>query len=138
MALWERYQGEQSVAAVGVHANTELFHNQEDTDNFQNADIVAVDGILTVLTPDDDLIGIRLLVAHELLTSGDLTEDAPAPDSPQVWYNFFAGRGPLIFRLRSKKTVPPQHKLWVQSWKAAGSATTPVRFGIQIFWQLKH
>ncbi len=138
MAIWERYQGEQSVTTVGVHANTEVFHNQEDTDNFQNADIVGVDGVLTVLTADDDLIGIRLLVCHELLTSGDLHEDDPTPDAPQVWYTFFAGRGPMVFRLRSKKTVPPQHKLWVQSWKAAGSLTTSVKFGILIYWQLKH
>ncbi len=138
MPIWERYDGEGGVTAVGNHINTEVFHNEEDTDNFQNADVIIVDGILTVITDTDDLVGIRTLVCPELLTTVDLTEDNPGPHDRMVYYSWFAGRGPLVFRLRSKKTIPPEHKLWMQVWKARGTTLTDVKWGLHVFLHLKH
>jgi len=138
MALWERYQGEQTLVTLGSHHNRELLYNEEDTDNFQQADLVVVDGIVTLHTDTDDLVGARLLVLHDSILTGVFNENDPSPDDPQVYYNFFIARGPLPFRLRSKKTIPPSHKLWLQLWKAAGTTSTVVRFGVQVYLQLKH
>ncbi len=138
MPIWERYSGGVQFITQGSHYNEQVFHNQEDTDNFQSADVIIVDGILTVNTDSDDLMGIRLLVVPELLVDGDLTEDAPAPHDRMVYYSWYAARGPLVFRLRSKKTIPPENKLWVQTWKAGGSATTQIRWGLHAFMHLKH
>ncbi len=138
MAIWERYQAGHTVAAAGVHVNSELLHNFQGAENFESGDIVFVDGILTVITDTDDLCGVRLLIAHENITSGALTEDSPAPHEPGVWYSWFCARGPLVFRMRSKKTLPPEHKLWLQTWKALGSTSTICNSGILLYEQFKH
>ncbi len=138
MAIWERYDQVSNLLNVGDHVNTQLFHNQATSDNFQSADIVVVDGIVTVLTNTDDLVGVRLLVVDEGLVDADLTEDDPAPHHHSVYYSWFCGRGPLVFRLRAKRTIPPEHKLWLQAWKAQGGSQSAVRTGEHFYMQLKH
>lgn len=138
MPIWERYAKANTLGAQGVHANDELFLNKEDTDYFQNADVVVVDGIITVVTDTDDLVGVRLLVVNENFLDAELTEDDPTPGSPLVYYTWFAARGPLVFRLRSKKTIPVDHKLWLQTWKALGSTATIIRVGLLLLYQVKH
>jgi len=138
MPVWERYVNDASLSAVGAHSNSMVFENNEDTDNFQNADVVAVDGILTVHTDTDDLMGVRLLVVPTGLVDADLTEDYPRPDDAMMWYSFFAARGPTIFRLKSKKTIPPDYALWIQQWKASGTTATTTRIGLHVLWVLKH
>ncbi len=138
MAIWERYQAGHLLSTAGTHQNSELLQNQQADENFESGDIVFVDGIITVLTDTDDLCGVRLLILDEEVTSGGFDENDPEPHQPQVWYTWFVGRGPLVFRLRSKKTLPPEHKLWLQSWKALGSASTNIRSGILLYEQFKH
>ncbi len=140
MPVWERYDGAAVVATEGSHVNTEVFANAQADENFEASDVVAVDGIFTVLTDTDNLCGVRLIVAPEEMVTGDITEDVPQPHSRLVWYEWYAGRGPMVFRLRSKKTVPPEHKLWVNVWKAAngGTTSTTLRWGLRILWVVKH
>ncbi len=138
MPVWERYSTNQTLAALGSHVNVEIFHNTEDTDNFQEADVVGVDGIVTVITNTTDLIGVRLLVLNELITSGMFGENDPAPHEAAVWYSWFAANGPLVFRMRSKKTIPSKHKLWLELWKEQGTASTVVNVGLQVLWVMKH
>ncbi len=138
MPVWERYSQTQTLTSVGEHGNTLVFANEANVDNFQSADIVVVDGIITIHTNTDDLIGARLLVVPEALVSADLNEDDPEPHHTQVYYSWFVARGPLVFRLRSKKTIPPEHNLWMQLWKAQGANATIVNTGQHILLQLKH
>ncbi len=140
MPVWERYDGAAVVTNQGDHINQEVFANAQADENFEASDVVGVDGILTVITDTDNLCGIRLLVVPEELVTADLTEDVPQPHNRMVWYSFYAARGPMVFRLRSKKTVPPEHKLWIQSWKAAngGTSATVLRWGLHVLWVVKH
>jgi len=140
MPVWERYDGEQSHATEGAHVNQEVFHNEQAAggENFEAADVVAVDGILTVITDTDDLMGLRLLIAPEEMVSGDMDENNPQPHSRIVWYSWYAARGPMVFRLRSKRTVPPEYKMWLQTWKARGTTATQIRWGLHILWVVKH
>lgn len=138
MALWERYDQTSTLTTVGSHFNTEILYNSEDTDNFQNADLVLVDGIVTIITDTDDLCGVRFVLLPDVVASGSISMDDPDPDSRQVWYSFFCARGPLVFRLKSKKTLFPQHKLWMTVWKARGTASTVINTGEQFLMQLKH
>ncbi len=138
MPVWERYNGGSTVVAVGDHVNTEVFHNFQADENFEASDVVGVDGILTVITDTDDMCGIRLLVEPEGVLTAALNEDQPQPHSREVWYSFFAARGPMVFRLRSKKTVPPEHKLWIQVWKAQSATSTAIRWGLHVLWVVKH
>ncbi len=136
--IWERYDIGHSMAGEGVHTTTELFYNKEDTDNFQNADVVVVDGIATIITDTDDLCGVRLVVAHDSIVAADIDENTPGPQTGMVYYTWYAARGPLVFRLRSKKTIPPFHKLWANTWKARGTTSTQLRAGFLLALQLKH
>ncbi len=138
MPVWERYDGTQTLVGVGSHINTSIFHNLQGDENFEASDVVAVDGILTVITDTDDLCGVRLLVESELIVTGDLNEDVPQPHSQEVYYSWFVARGPMVFRMRSKKTVPPEHKLWIQVWKAQGGNSTVLNWGLHVLWVVKH
>ncbi len=138
MPIWERYSFNGTLSTEGVAQNIQLFHNEEDTDNFQNAPVIVLDGIVTVLTDTDDLCGVRLLIAHELLLTGDLTYGNPGPSDEMNYYQWFCGRGPLVFRLRSQKTIHPQYKLWAQIWKEKGTTSTVLRGGLLAYMHLKH
>ncbi len=138
MPVWERYDGSDSLGAVGAHVNTEVFQNVQGDENFESSEVVGVDGILTVVTDTDDLVGIRLLTLINNVATGDFDENDPKPNERSVWYSFFAARGPMVFRLRSKKTIYPGYKLWVNTWKAQGANTTILNWGFHVLWQVKH
>ncbi len=138
MPVWERYDGESSITAEGIHSNTQIFANAQGDENFEASDVVGVDGILTVITDSDNLCGVRLIVAPEEMGTADLTEDVPQPHNRMVWYSWFVARGPMVFRLRSKKTVHPEHRLWITVWKARGTDVTLVRWGLHVLWVVKH
>lgn len=136
MAIWERYDGTFSLTAVGDDSSTIVLQNQEDTDNFQNADLVVVDAILTLITDTDDLVGFRTLIRD--IGGPSVSEDDPIPSHPDVWYEWFTARGPVIHRIRSKRTIPPFRQLQVQAWKARGANATNVHWGLRVLVQLKH
>ncbi len=136
MAIWERYQRSSVLGAVGSHVDSELLENEAAAENFQSADLVIVDGIVTIVADQPTLCGVRLLILDAEDTSQ--TEDDPEPHHPAVYYTWFAGLGVQAFRLRSKKTLPPEHKLWLQTWKAGGTTTTNVHVGLMLYIQLKH
>ncbi len=138
MPVWERYDGNATLSAVGQHSNQEVFANAQADENFEASDVVGVDGILTVITDTDNLCGIRLIVAPEEMVSADINEDVPQPHNRMVWYSFYAARGPMVFRLRSKKTVHPEHKLWINLWKAQGTDSTVLFWGLHVLWVVKH
>ncbi len=138
MPIWERYDTTNTLGAVGDHGNTELLHNQQADENFESIDLVFVDGIVTIITNTDDLIGVRLLILDEQILTANINEDDPEPHNPAVWYTWFAARGPMVFRLRSKKTLPPEHKLWLNVWKARGTTASTVNAGFLLYEAAKH
>ncbi len=141
MPVWERYDRSEVLTAQGGHVNREIFHNLQADENFESSDVVIVDGIVTFITDTDDLCGARLLVVPEEILDGTLTEDVPQPHNDMVYYSWFVARGPMVFRLRSKKTVPPEHKLWMQVWKATsggGTTATTIRWGLHVLFVVKH
>ncbi len=138
MPVWERYDNQATMAAAGAHVNVEVFHNFQADENFEASDVVIVDGIVTFITDTDDLCGARLLVVPEEIAEATLTEDVPQPHNDMVYYSWYVSRGPMVFRLRSKRTVPPEHKLWMQTWKARGSSSTVLLWGVHLLFVVKH
>ncbi len=134
---WERFSDAQNLTTAGSHTNLELFSNQPDPaaggDVLFERDVVIVDGIVTIHTDTDDLCGVRLVVAHEIIASGDISDTVPAEHDDMLYYSWFVARGPMIFRLRSKKTIHPNEKLWLTSWKENGSTATTIRTGMRLF-----
>ncbi len=137
MAIWQRFSQTATITAVSNHANAELLSNAEESDTFESRDLVVVDGIIVVLSDTDDLCGFRLLVAENTIVTGDLTDTTPDPFSDLVYYSWFFGRGPMVFRLRSKRTIPVNYKLWGQLWKEQGANSTIMHAGMHLYVQQK-
>lgn len=138
MPVWERYDRANTLTSIGDHANDEVLHNFQADENFESSDLVIVDGIMTIVTDTSNLVGVRLLIVPEEILTATLNEDTPQPHNDMVYYSWYAAQGPIVFRLRSKRTIPPEHKLWVQSWKARGTDATEVRWGIHLLLVVKH
>ncbi len=138
MPIWERYDETVALSTVGAHQNTKLFTNLEDTDHFQNADVTIVDGIVTIITDTDDLCMVRLIIADELVTDAEINEDTPATSDRMHYYTWYCGRGPLIFRLRSKRTIATSESIWLNVSKALGANVTNIHVGLMLLFQLKH
>ncbi len=129
--LWEEYDTSTVVTAIGDQASVELFHNEVDDHIFASAPITIVDGILTVITNTDDLCKVKLVIAHESFNATAIA--ALGRHEPQNWYSWFCARGPLVFRMRSKKTIFPEHKLWMKMIKQRGTTATTVNVGLEAF-----
>ncbi len=140
MAHWLRFQREESGLSIGNHGNVELLHNDLPSfEEWQSGDLVIVDGIVTVhIDIQTMMAGVRLLVASEHLGTGDLDWDNPQPFDPMVYYSWFVGGGPVVFRLRSKKTIHPEEKLWLQTEYALGVGTPRIMVGMHFLVVYKH
>ncbi len=131
---WDRFTFEAAITTVGNHANQEVMSNASAPALHYERNLTVVDGIVTVVTDSDDLFGCRLIVAHELIVTGDISDTVPAEHDSAIYYSWFAARGPLVFRLRTNKTVRPEHKLWLTVWKELGAAASAnIRFGMRYF-----
>ncbi len=137
MPVWEEYDGQVTLSTAGTNSALQLFHNEEDTDNFQNAPVTIVDGILTANEGSGELWQIRLIVAHEIVVAGDLGVGL-GRSSSLIWYGFYVSGGPLVFRLRSKRTIHPHHKLWIDVQKKRGDTSGILFYGLQALLQLSH
>ncbi len=133
--LWEAFSAESSLTTKGTGDADELFHNEVDDHLFASAPITFVDAICTIITETDDLFLVRFLIANEQLNSGQI--QALQRHVKNVWYGFYAARGPLVFRMPSKKTIHPEEKLWVDFFKAEGNTASIIRVGLQVF-EVRH
>ncbi len=139
MAIKIRRSGSHSHSAEGDHDNTELITHTQGTDDWEDMPFTVVDGILTVVTNTDDLVGVRLLApVSDLIQTGDLTENLPEPEDSMVWYSWFAARGPLVFRVNTTRTVRPAHAVWLQVWKERGTTATVTNWGFNGMIQPHH
>ncbi len=129
-ALWESFSFTHSLSTQGTNTQSEVFHNEVDDHIFASAPITFVDGIVTLATNGDDLFQSRLIIAHELLTGAEV--GAMQLHEPGNWYRWHITRGPIVFRLRSKRTIPSEHKLWLATQKVQGSIAENVRCGITL------
>ncbi len=135
MAFKHRSSASGSLTTVGAHTNVEILSNQSGSEPWDDSSLTIVDGQLTVITDSDDLMGIRLIVANELIGTGDINDTSPSAEDDLVWYSWFCARGPLVFRLVSKRTIHPEHKLWVQFWKEQEANATRLSFGLNLMIQ---
>ncbi len=123
-ALWEEYDQTSTLVAVGT-VNTQLiFHNQVTDNIFQSAPITIVDGIVTIITDTDDLCRVRLAIAHESMSNTQI--EAMGAHESLWYYRWGCARGPLVFRLRSKKTIHPEFKLHIFMQKLQGTNSTRI------------
>ncbi len=129
--LWEQYPFTSVLSTENSKSATELFHNEVDDHIFASAPITIVDAICTLNTDTDNLVSVWFIVANEQLISTEI--QAIERHERPVWYVFYAVRGPLVFRMKSKKTIYPEEKLWVKVQKDGGNTSSELRGGIQLF-----
>jgi len=129
-ALWESYAKTSGLSTVLSTFAVEVFHNEVDDHIFASAPITVVDGIVTCTTDGEDLFRVALVIAHESLVAADV--QIVDPHEPLMWYRWHVSKGPLVFRLRSKRTIPVEHKLWVQWLKHIGGNTQNCHVGMNL------
>ncbi len=93
-----------------------------------------VDGYVTIITDSDDLCEVRLFGPAPGFTSpGDFAFSSPVRKEPICWYWFKVGRGPMVFRIRSKRTFDYLEELWMAPVKLRGSNPTELLVGYSMF-----
>ncbi len=125
MSEWIQGSQTHSVAAVGgVDTAVMIFQNQADP----GLDRTVVDGYVTIITDTDDLCQVRLYgPVPNFANSSDFTFNIPDRREQIFWYNFNCARGPMVFRVRSKRTLSPEQEIWMMGAKLQGTSTTNVR-----------
>ncbi len=89
-----------------------------------------VDGYITVITDTDNLCQIRLFGPLPGFTSaGDLAFATPTIAEASRWYSFDCARGPMVWRIRSKRTFEHLEELWIGGVKLRGGDATALIVG---------
>ncbi len=133
--LWEEFDQSTAITTEGAKITTEIFHNEVDDHVFASAPITIVDGTVTIVTDTDDLFAVKLVVVPELYVAADI--EALARHERENWYSWFVARGPVIYRIRSGRTIYPEQKLWVTIRKARGGNSSQIRIG-ELFFMVRH
>ncbi len=134
-ALWEEYSWTFGLTTVNSQASAEIFHNEVDDHIFASAPITIVDGIVTIAADVHALTAIKLGVFPELYNSADV--EATLPHTSEWWYRWHATKGTLVFRLRSKRTIYPEQKLWWMAQKKQDVSLQDVYVGAN-FLMVRH
>ncbi len=129
-AQWESYTDTFGLTTVGTGDAEEIFHNEVDDHIFASAPITIVDGIVTLTGSINELAIVDMLICHESMTEANV--EAVQRHEPLIWYRWHVALGPLVFRLRSKRTIPPEHKLWMRCYKEQGANAMDVHAGINL------
>ncbi len=129
MASWEE-GGFQMVVSTASSAATAVELWQNNDEPFHNRTIV--DGFLAVVTDQDEMCVVKLIgPVPDFAIAADFGFRVPERSEPISWYSFPAARGPLIYRIRSKRTVGPKEEIWAITEKIVASASTIVN----VYWQ---
>ncbi len=95
-------------------------------------DRTVVDGYVTIITDTDNLCQVRMWApAPGFTAAGDFSFASPVRREAINWYWFNCGRGPMVFRLRSKRTFAQSQEWWMACAKLRGADATNVEVGIQ-------
>ncbi len=130
MALtWVRNTDQQTVTANNSAGTEKVL-----IDNVQLPEhmVTIVDGIITLATDNDDMWAVRLLHLPQMVALTDLSASSPDESDRMIFYYWHCVRGPLVFRLRAKRTLHPGERLVLQTWKETGSTDQALKVGYQI------
>ncbi len=130
MAGWLRPIHTQTVSSVNVHSNLEVFHNQRTADRAAKAAY----GVRLFVMGSGSVAGelwiVRLLIVHESITP---TNAIPDLEDPKNWATFPVSDSPAYFDIRSKREIAQDEKLWLQTYKAVGTASNLISVMAQIY-----
>ncbi len=94
-----------------------------------------VDGYVTIITDTDELCQVRMFgPVPGFASSGDFAFSTPVRAEAVNWYWFNCGRGPMVFRVRSKRTFETLEELWMAPVKLQGASVINIRIGYQRFF----
>ncbi len=128
MAEWFNFSTEFTITTAGTMGTPVQVFAQDDI----IGDRTVVDGYVTLVTDTDNLCQVRMYAPTPAFTSsGDFAFSTPARREAVNWYWFNCALGPMVFRLRSKRTFRPDQEWWIACAKLSGGTQSTVRVGIQ-------
>ncbi len=128
MSEWREFSHQFDLTTVQT-ADTpvEVFQNDDDP----ALDRTLVDGYVTIITDTDDLCQVALYAPCPNFTvASDLTFAVPNRNEPIFWYSMNCARGPMVFRLRSKRTFGPEQEFWMNAKKLRGGIASSIKVGL--------
>ncbi len=130
--LWTTHENEHTLGAVGAEGFNTIVDNTLSDPGEIGHKLTVVDGLLTVFCEGTNLYGIRLIVAQKDVATTELDYTTLLRRDERVYYLWHVAGGPSYFRLRSKKTILPDHILHCHVYKAVSTTSNTVRYGLQI------
>jgi len=94
--------------------------------------MTVVDGIITLVSSNHDIWTVRLLHLPEMVGLNDLNASTPGENDRMIYYSWHIAGGPLVYRLRAKRTLYSGERLVLQTWKETGSSEQTLHVGFQI------
>ncbi len=129
MAEWidGSFEGTLTTAQTADGA-VELWQNNDTP----NHDRTIVDGFVTIMVNTDALHDVTLYApAPNFAVAADFTFADPSRNEPIVWYRFGCAAGPLVYRIKSQRTLGAKEEVWAMTRQLRGSISSVVR----VQWQ---
>ncbi len=127
MKLWIRGSFNNTLTSVGLGENRELYHNSPDVTSpvitKQKATLVAA--YWFAIEDVGDVWNIRLMVVHENFATPTVSIPGNSDDMIRGMYPF--SKGPLIYSPKAGISVPPDHKLFMQTVKSVGGTSSTLQ-----------
>ncbi len=134
MAQWLRFSATNTISTAGAHANNQITAlTNSGTNIWEEQDLFIVDGFIHIQTDTDNLCGVRLLVVPPTFVTGDLSDTNPSENDPVIKYSWWASRGPLPYRIKSKIRIPSDYDVWLTTWKELGGDSTVINVGMRLY-----
>ncbi len=129
MTEWIAGSFRETITTVNTSATAlQLFANTQQP--FLTRTIV--DGFVTILTNTDELIRVDMFGPLPAWVAAADLVFSNARNRSENWYRFYGGRGPMVFRTRSKRSFGAEEELWALVSKEEGLG---VEAEIMVGWQ---
>ncbi len=121
--FWLRTNGSDVHVANLAEVNTQILQNAGSSVQ-ENRRLTLLGYYFTLYSATSDMYVARVMVAPELIQTGDLTDSSPEDDDDMLWAKHYAHAGvPGYFQIKSKRTLGPDDKLWVQTFTISTAAS---------------
>jgi len=114
--FWIRLANSDTHASTDASVETQVLDNA-GTSIAENRRLTVMGYYFSLYSESSLMYAARLILAPEMISSGDLTSTQPEDDDDMVWAKYYAHKGtPGYFQVRSKRTLGPDDHLWVQTF----------------------
>ncbi len=126
---WSRKFTTGNFSAVNTAAVTSLMSIDEESGG------ATLERLIVAGNSDaDDPYVARIFVAPEITVQSDMDFNTPEDDSPLIWGVFYIARGPVVYDIRSKRSLNAGGDVWLIVHKLDHSVASDCHVYSQILY----